>query len=98
MIHRGLQPRVVEVAIATIAAITIAGCASTTPTKIPAYQPPAPSASMAEIFGAGTSGHLWRVDGAETAAFSRSTRVTPGDHLIGANCLSDDVTWMASTS
>jgi hypothetical protein len=66
------------------------GCVATSPNALPKYQPP-PAGAPAAIIDAGTRGHAWLVDGAETPSFATTLRLAPGEHRVGINCLSFEI-------
>jgi hypothetical protein len=63
------------------------GCASTSPTALPKYQPPTVGAPAA-VIDVGAHGRAWSVDGAETPSFAKTLRLAPAEHRVGINCLS----------
>ena len=75
----------------------LTGCASNSPNALLKYQPPAPG-SPAAIIEVGKHGHAWSVDGTETPSFATTLRLAPGEHRVGLNCLSYDISTVAVIS
>ena len=87
--------RFVVVCAQAIAMLT--GCASNSPHALPKYQPPAQGRPAATI-DVGKHGHAWSVDGAETPSFTNTLRLAPGEHRVGIDCLSYDISAIAVMS
>lgn len=68
----------------------LGGCAASTQHALPKYQAPPAGASAATI-DVGKHGRAWSIDGAETPAFASTLRLAPGEHRVGINCLSFEV-------
>jgi hypothetical protein len=75
----------------------LSGCTSNSPNALQKYQPPAPE-SPAAIIDVGKHGHAWSVDGTETPSFANTLRLAPGEHRVGLNCLSYDISTVAVIS
>ena len=75
----------------------LSGCASNSPNALLKYQPPAPE-SPAAIIDVGKHGRAWSVDGTETPSFANTLRLAPGEHRVGLNCLSCDISTAAVIS
>ena len=75
----------------------LTGCASNSPNALLKYQPPAPE-SPAAIIDVGKHGRAWSVDGTETPSFANTLRLAPGEHRVGLNCLSYDISTAAVIS
>jgi hypothetical protein len=73
-----------------LALALLSGCAATSPNALPKYQPP-PAGTPAAVIDVGPHGHAWSVDGTETPSFAKTLRLTPGEHRVGINCLSFDI-------
>ena len=77
-------------AVALPALALLSACATTSPNALPKYQPPAAGAP-ASIIDVGKHGRAWSVDGAETPSLAGTIRLAPGEHRVGINCLSFEV-------
>lgn len=90
-----ISRRAFIVCVQIIAMLT--GCASISPNALPKYQPPAPGSPAATI-NVGKHGRAWSVDGTETPSFANTLRLAPGEHRVGLNCLSYDISTVAAIS
>jgi len=72
----------------------LTGCVANSPNALRKYQPPAPG-SPAAIITVGKHGRAWSVDGTETPSFASTLRLAPGEHRVGLNCLSYDISAVA---
>ena len=70
------------------------GCAATAPNALAKYQPP-PAGEPAAVINVGKHGRAWSVDGAETPSFAEALRVVPGEHRVGINCLSYEISTLS---
>lgn len=77
--------------------VTLTGCASNSPNALRKYQPPA-LGNPAAIIDVGKHGRAWSVDGTETPSFANTLRLAPGEHRVGLNCLSYDISTVAIIS
>jgi hypothetical protein len=75
----------------------LTGCASNSANALLKYQPPARE-SPAAIIDVGKHGRAWSVDGTETPSFANTLRLAPGEHRVGLNCLSYDISTAAVIS
>jgi hypothetical protein len=75
----------------------LTGCVSNSPNALLKYQPPEPG-SPAAIIAVGKHGRAWAIDGTETPSFASMLRLAPGEHRVGLNCLSYDISTVAVIS
>ncbi len=68
----------------------LSDCAATSANTLPKYQAP-PTGILAAVINVGPHGHAWSIDGAETPPFAKTLHLAPGEHRVGINCLSFEI-------
>jgi hypothetical protein len=81
------QPPAVRAALALALVSLTCSCAWNSADRLPRYQPPPPGVPAAEVVNFGLYGRVALIDGTATSPTSHTTRLVPGTHHIGIDCL-----------